>query len=104
MRPMLSEGGVAKHGVDTARAEGSAVATLTPAEFRVLELMSAGYSNGMIAELLVVSPRTVEDHSRLIFQKFGLCAQRGCNRRVRAVLEYLRFREAVEAGGAARVG
>lgn len=46
-------------------------------------------SNG-ICERLVLSTRTIESHVRTIFQKLDLAATDGANRRVIAVLTYLR--------------
>lgn len=65
------------------------LADLAPAELRVLGLMAEGLANPAIAELLVVSPRTVEHHVRSIFLKLGLRYVTGTDRRVAAVLIYL---------------
>jgi DNA-binding NarL/FixJ family response regulator len=63
---------------------------LTPREFEILELVSAGMSNTAIAERLSVMERTVESHIARIFAKLGLCPGPDENRRVLAVLAYLR--------------
>jgi DNA-binding NarL/FixJ family response regulator len=63
---------------------------LTPREFEILELISAGMSNTGIAERLSVMERTVESHIARIFVKLGLCPGPDENRRVLAVLTYLR--------------
>jgi DNA-binding NarL/FixJ family response regulator len=66
------------------------VATLTPREREVLELMAEGRSNGAIAERLVVTERAVEKHVTNIFGKLGLAATPEDHRRVLAVLAFLR--------------
>ena len=63
---------------------------LTPREFEILELVSAGMSNTGIAERLSVMERTVESHIARIFLKLGLSPGPDENRRVLAVLAYLR--------------
>ena len=52
--------------------------------------MAQGKSNDAIAEALGVSERAVEKHSNAIFSKLGLTEERDANRRVKAVLVYLR--------------
>ena len=66
------------------------VATLTPREREVLELMAEGSSNQAIAERLVVTERAVEKHVTSIFGKLGLSAAAKDHRRVLAVLAFLR--------------
>lgn len=66
---------------------------LTPREFEILELISAGMSNTGIAVRLSVMERTVETHIARIFVKLGLCPGPDENRRVLAVLAYLRETE-----------
>ena len=64
---------------------------LTRREQEVLELMAQGLSNAQIAERLVVSDGAVAKHVANIFR--GLDLQPGEeNRRVRAVLAWLRAR------------
>jgi DNA-binding NarL/FixJ family response regulator len=63
---------------------------LTPRERDVLTLMAEGLSNGGIAEQLVVSSGAVEKHISNVFMKLGLDIEDGANRRVLAVLTYLR--------------
>jgi DNA-binding NarL/FixJ family response regulator/class 3 adenylate cyclase len=67
-----------------------ALADLTERERGVLELIAEGLSNTAIAERLVVSQRTVETHVRQIFAKLGLHHAGDEDRRVAAVLTYLR--------------
>ena len=66
------------------------VATLTPREREVLELMAEGRSNQAVAERLVVTERAVEKHVTSIFGKLRLSATAEDHRRVLAVLAFLR--------------
>jgi DNA-binding NarL/FixJ family response regulator len=61
---------------------------LTPQEFRVLELMTKGYTNTGIAEALVVQERTVENYVSNIFAKLHL-RDKSQQARVQAVLLFL---------------
>ena len=63
---------------------------LTPREREVLELMAEGRSNTGIATRLVISTGAVEKHVAGIFGKLGLPPAEGDNRRVLAVLHYLK--------------
>ena len=88
--------------IDAAVAEGlvtraSALARideLTERERQVLALVAEGRSNRAIAELLVVTPKTVETHIGQIFLKLGLREAEGEDRRVAAVLAYLQASDA----------
>jgi DNA-binding NarL/FixJ family response regulator len=73
----------------TRRQRDEPVATLTPREREVLELMAAGRSNGAIAQRLFVSEKAVGKHCTNIFAKLGLAPSEDDNRRVLAVLAYL---------------
>jgi DNA-binding NarL/FixJ family response regulator len=73
-----------------ARRRSTALDELTPREREVLALMAEGRSNQAIAELLVVTPGAVEKHVSSIFGKLGLAPDEEQNRRVLAVLAYLR--------------
>lgn len=64
--------------------------TLTDRERTVLALMAEGLANRGIAERMNVSVRTVEGHVASVFDKLGLKEGDSENRRVMAVLEYLR--------------
>ena len=66
------------------------VATLTPREREVLELMAEGRSNQAVAQRLVVTERAVEKHVTSIFGKLNLPAAAQDHRRVLAVLAFLR--------------
>lgn len=63
---------------------------LTPREQDVLALMAEGRSNTSIARTMVVSDGAVEKHVRNIFTKLQLPPDDEQNRRVLAVLAYLR--------------
>jgi DNA-binding NarL/FixJ family response regulator len=65
---------------------------LTEREREVLALLAEGLSNRAIASRIVVAERTVEAHAKQIFMKLGLQADPDSNRRVLAVLAYLRAR------------
>lgn len=62
---------------------------LTEREREVLGLMAEGRTNAGIAAALFVSTSAVEKHSNAIFDKLGLLAEDGYNRRVQAILRYL---------------
>jgi DNA-binding NarL/FixJ family response regulator len=64
--------------------------TLSPREREILELMAEGRSNQGICEAMWVSPKTVETHIHGVFVKLGLGNVPSDNRRVLAVLAYLR--------------
>ncbi|MBX9246419.1 response regulator transcription factor [Actinotalea ferrariae] len=66
------------------------VETLTPREREVLALMAEGRSNGAIAQRLVVSAGAVEKHVANLMAKLGLAPAEEDNRRVLAVLAWLR--------------
>ena len=66
------------------------LATLTPREREVLELMATGSSNQGIADKLVITVRAVEKYVSSIFGKLGLPSTGSESRRVLAVLMFLR--------------
>jgi DNA-binding NarL/FixJ family response regulator len=75
--------------LSASRRAGS-VSGLTRREREVMSLMAEGRSNAAIAAGLVVSPGAVEKHVASIFAKLGLPPSDTDNRRVLAVLHYLR--------------
>ena len=66
------------------------VADLTAREYEVLGLMAEGRTNAGIATRLWLTEKTVETHVRAILGKLGLPVSTDDNRRVLAVLAYLR--------------
>jgi DNA-binding NarL/FixJ family response regulator len=66
------------------------LASLTPREREVLELMASGSSNNGIAASLVITVRAVEKYVSSIFGKLGLPSTGSESRRVLAVLTFLR--------------
>ena len=72
------------------RKPGSALAELSPGELDVLRLMAEGLGNRQIAGALFVSVGSVEKRIAAIFAKLGLAPESELNRRVAAVLVYLR--------------
>jgi DNA-binding NarL/FixJ family response regulator len=63
---------------------------LTEREREVLALMAEGLSDKGIAARLWVTPKTVEAHVRHVLQKLHIPADASYNRRVHAVIAYLR--------------
>ena len=63
---------------------------LTVREREVLGLMAEGLTDRGIAQRLFVTPKTVEAHIRSIFRKLSLPGSALDNKRVHAVLTYLR--------------
>lgn len=74
--------------VDESRASGG-LASLSPRENEVLDLMAQGFSNKAISEELHLSIKTVEPIVSSIFTKLQLPADATTNRRVLAVLALL---------------
>jgi DNA-binding CsgD family transcriptional regulator len=66
---------------------------LTARELEVLALIAEGRTDRGIAQQLFVTPKTVETHVRSILRKLDLPADATENRRVHAVLAFLRARE-----------
>lgn len=66
------------------------LAALTTRERAVLELLAEGLKDRAIATRLLLGTKTVEAHVAMIFRKLGLMSNPDENRRVHAVLMYLR--------------
>ena len=73
--------------------EDSPLLALTPRDREVLQLVAEGRSNKGIGERLGVSERAVQKHVSSIFAKLELPAGEDDNRRILAVLAYLRPRQ-----------
>jgi DNA-binding NarL/FixJ family response regulator len=73
-----------------ARHQSGPLADLTAREREILALMAEGHSNDGICRLLFLSPKTVEGHIHQIFLKLDLGDMPTYNRRVLAVLKFLR--------------
>jgi serine/threonine-protein kinase len=91
----VSEGGVVVDPELVSRLVGrtrpeSPLDELTPREREVLALMAEGLTDRGIGGRLFVTPKTVETHVRHIFAKLSLPAAPTENKRVHAVLTYLR--------------
>jgi DNA-binding NarL/FixJ family response regulator len=63
---------------------------LTGRELEVLEQMATGRSNAAIAGRMYLSERAVEKHISSLFQKLNLAPEGDVNRRVSAVLAFLK--------------
>ncbi|HEY1699368.1 MAG TPA: response regulator transcription factor [Trebonia sp.] len=72
------------------RRRAEEIERLSAQERKVLGYMAEGYTDGEIAELLSISARTASDHVRSIFQKLDIGSAPGNNKRVKAVLRWLR--------------
>ena len=72
------------------RRESDPLAELTTREREVLALMAEGLTDRGISERLFITPKTTETHIRHIFRKLSIPATPLDNRRVKAVLGYLR--------------
>jgi DNA-binding NarL/FixJ family response regulator len=78
-----------------AREEESALGTLSPRELEVLGKMAEGRTNPAIGRSLFLSESTVEKHVSAIFSKLGLSEEKEIDRRVAAVLAYLRQADSI---------
>ncbi|WP_035923342.1 response regulator transcription factor [Frankia sp. QA3] len=72
------------------RRRADELARLTPRERMVLAHMAEGRSNQGIGARLHLAPKTVENHIAGVFSKLGMPASADDNRRVLAVLTWLR--------------
>jgi DNA-binding NarL/FixJ family response regulator len=74
--------------------ETDSLGVLTDREREVLSLMAEGLTNNGIARRLVLTERTVEGHVRHVLMKLDLPESEDANRRVLAVIAYLRAAKA----------
>lgn len=72
-----------------ARRSSDRLSRLTSREQEILELVAQGRSNKSIADVLGITPKTIEGAISVIFSKLGLEEDSRDNRRVLAVLAYL---------------
>lgn len=91
----VADGGTALDPAVVARLLGrperaDPLAGLTERERSVLALMAEGLSNAAIAGRLFLSEGAISKYTTTIFAKLGIAADDDTNRRVRAVLAYLR--------------
>jgi DNA-binding NarL/FixJ family response regulator len=84
--PKVVEGLVARRE----RLAHSPLAELTQREREVLEQMAQGKNNAAIATALFLTERAIEKHINSLFHKLGLSEEVDVNRRVMAVLAFLR--------------
>jgi DNA-binding NarL/FixJ family response regulator len=84
--PKVVEGLLARRTAEAA----SPLNGLTERERQVLEQMATGRSNAAIAGRLYLSDRAVEKHISSLFQKLNLPPEGDVNRRVAAVLTFLK--------------
>jgi DNA-binding NarL/FixJ family response regulator len=73
-----------------ARLQESPLSRMTPRELDVLREMAQGHGNAGIAGRLALSESSVEKYVNSIFAKLGLTTENQVNRRVAAVLAFLR--------------
>jgi DNA-binding NarL/FixJ family response regulator len=73
------------------------ISDLTERERDVLRLMAEGRSNIGIGRVMYLSPKTIEAHAASVFAKLGVSGDSDDNRRVLAVLTWLRSQ--AEGGG-----
>ena len=77
-------------GLLTDPGEDGPLRSLSPREREVLELVAEGRSNKAIGERLVITQGAVQKHVSTIFNKLGLPAGEDDDRRILAVLAYVR--------------
>jgi DNA-binding NarL/FixJ family response regulator len=77
-------------GLLTDPREAGPLRRLSPRERSVLQLVAEGRSNKAIADRLVITQRAVQKHVSAIFAKLGLPAGEDDDRRILAVLAYVR--------------
>lgn len=69
--------------------EGSLIASLSPRQREVLELIAQGYTNAAIAGQLTLTEKSVETYINGIYHALGLSSDRNVHARVKATLLYL---------------
>ena len=72
------------------RRQAGRITGLSDRELEVLQLMAEGASNRAVAERMHITERTVEGHVGRIFAELGIQEDPSANRRIVAVLRYLR--------------
>lgn len=72
LSPPLSERAVDLYSTKSRSAELDAFETLTTREREVFQLVAEGRTSPEIAQLMFISPRTVETHRANVFRKLGL--------------------------------
>jgi DNA-binding NarL/FixJ family response regulator len=77
-------------GLLTDPEDDGALRSLSPRERQVLELVAEGRSNRAIGERLDITQAAVQKHVSTIFNKLGLPASADDDRRILAVLAYVR--------------
>jgi DNA-binding NarL/FixJ family response regulator len=90
--PLVVEAVVARR----ARHRDSPLRRLTARDLEVLSEMAQGKSNKAIAEALSIGVGAVERHINTIFMELGLARETSLNRRVSAVLFFLRDGDALD--------
>ena len=79
------------------RQSGDTLAQLSAREREVLALMAEGRTDRGIAEQLFVTQKTIEAHVHSILRKLDLPSNTNDNRRVQAVLAFLRAAKPINA-------
>jgi len=80
-RPVLSRGPNAPGSRDRQSMPSlSALDDLTEREVEVLRLVARGLSDAQVAQILVISPRTVNAHLRTIYSKLGITSRHAATR------------------------
>jgi DNA-binding NarL/FixJ family response regulator len=70
--------------------EGGGLTKLTPRQREILSLIAQGFSNGAIAQRLVLAEKSIENQINLLYQQLGLDRSKThLHPRVKAVLTYM---------------
>jgi DNA-binding NarL/FixJ family response regulator len=67
----------------------SLIASLTPRQLEVLQLIAAGHNNSSVAEHLVIAEKSVETYINSIYQALNVSGEPGIHPRVRAAMIFL---------------